>query len=125
MPNHEKGKVFVVGAVVGSVVGAVTALLLAPKSGKQLRADISEQAAQLSDSAQRLAGQVSQKTQQLAKTVSTQTEELVTKAKNAATGLVEDVKAWKESRNAEKEEVSAAATVEGAEQHEASEEEAR
>ncbi len=36
--NYTKG--FVVGALIGGAVGAITALLLAPKSGKELRQDI-------------------------------------------------------------------------------------
>lgn len=36
--NYTKG--FLMGALVGSAVGAITALLLAPKSGKELRQDI-------------------------------------------------------------------------------------
>jgi gas vesicle protein len=33
---------FVVGALIGGAVGAITALLLAPKTGKELRGDIAE-----------------------------------------------------------------------------------
>lgn len=35
---------FVTGVVIGSVVGSLTALLLAPKSGRELRKDIESQA---------------------------------------------------------------------------------
>ena len=44
--NQDNGmstKDFVVGAIVGGIVGAATALFLAPKSGKELRKDLSEQ----------------------------------------------------------------------------------
>ncbi len=37
-------KDFLIGTLVGGIVGATTALFLAPKSGKELRSDISEQA---------------------------------------------------------------------------------
>ena len=40
MAFKNKGIAFIVGAVAGSVVGSVTALLFAPKSGKELRGDI-------------------------------------------------------------------------------------
>ncbi len=39
------------GAVMGGLVGAVTALLLAPKSGAELRKDIAEKSAELYDKA--------------------------------------------------------------------------
>lgn len=38
----EKGKVFISGVVSGLVLGAVTALLLAPKSGSELRSDVKD-----------------------------------------------------------------------------------
>ncbi|MEK1828368.1 YtxH domain-containing protein [Priestia megaterium] len=44
-PNNTSNKGFLVGTVIGGVVGAATALLLAPKSGKEFRSDLNEQAA--------------------------------------------------------------------------------
>lgn len=49
------------GALIGSVVGSVTALLLAPKSGRELRQDITEGARQVSEKGQELAGIVENK----------------------------------------------------------------
>lgn len=40
---------FFVGALVGGVIGAATALFLAPKTGKEMREDLSTQATQLKD----------------------------------------------------------------------------
>lgn len=40
--NNEYSKGFIIGALVGGVAGALTALLLAPKSGAELRKDIAE-----------------------------------------------------------------------------------
>ena len=37
-------KDFLIGTLIGGIVGATTALFLAPKSGKELRSDISDQA---------------------------------------------------------------------------------
>lgn len=42
MENSNYSKGFVIGALVGGVAGAVTALLLAPKSGQELRKDIAD-----------------------------------------------------------------------------------
>jgi gas vesicle protein len=39
------------GAIIGGLVGAVTALLLAPKSGAELRKDLAEKSAELYDKA--------------------------------------------------------------------------
>jgi gas vesicle protein len=38
--NDSKVKTFLLGALIGGAVGAVTALLFAPKSGRELRRDI-------------------------------------------------------------------------------------
>ena len=57
------------GTAVGSVLGAVTALLLAPKSGKELRSDISEQIHKIGEKTERLASAVSSKTQNIAKQI--------------------------------------------------------
>lgn len=47
--NNKSGKNFLLGAFVGGIVGAVTALLLAPKSGREMRSDLNEQASVLKE----------------------------------------------------------------------------
>jgi gas vesicle protein len=94
-----KGKEFLVGAVIGSVLGAVTALLLAPKSGKDLRADLSEQVLTVSEKTQSIASNVSSKTQEIAKQVSLQTGDWVQKAKEVASNVSDEVRAWKDARH--------------------------
>ena len=92
MSNEKKGKDLLIGAVVGGILGAATALLFAPKSGRELRSDISEQAQAASDKTVQIASTVSQKTQEVAKTVSTTTSELFGKAKDAAGAVVDTVR---------------------------------
>ena len=48
--DYTKG--FVFGALIGGVVGAVTALLLAPKSGAELRKELAEKSTDMYDKAQ-------------------------------------------------------------------------
>ena len=86
MAAQNKGKDLAIGAVVGGVVGAVAALLLAPKSGRELRGDIA-------------AGcqTVSEKTQEIAKTVGSHTSEWFGKMKDAATGVAGEGRSWRES----------------------------
>ncbi|WP_135555073.1 YtxH domain-containing protein [Paenibacillus cymbidii] len=85
------GKDLLVGAVIGSAVGAITALLFAPKSGKELRGDIAEQVRAAADKTQQLAGQVSDKTQQVAKQVGAQTSDWVGKIKSWRGGKEEEL----------------------------------
>lgn len=78
-------KSFIIGTLVGGAIGAVTALLFAPKPGRELRADLAEGYEA-----------VSQKTQEIARSVSAQTSELVGKAKQMAGQVAENVRNWKD-----------------------------
>jgi len=115
------GKDFLLGAVVGGVIGAITALLLAPKPGDELRADIKDTVNTVSNRTQEIANQVTDKSQVIAKnvsersqvlaknvsergqviakTVGSQTTEWVDKAKELAETVVTEVKGWKEARD--------------------------
>ncbi|WP_248924805.1 YtxH domain-containing protein [Paenibacillus hamazuiensis] len=109
---NQKGKDLLIGAVVGGVLGAVTALLFAPKSGRELRADIAEQYHNVSEKTQEIAGQIAEKSKEIAKTVSEQSTEIVGKTKEAALQLGEKVKSWKGAAKVEDsaaDEVAAAA----------------
>lgn len=98
--NNMNGKDFLLGAVVGGVLGAVTALLLAPKSGRELRSDLNEQYHTISDKTQTIASDVSKRTKELASEVSEKSQEYVGKAKDIASSVAEDIKGWKETRTA-------------------------
>jgi gas vesicle protein len=86
-------KDFLIGTLIGGIVGSLTALLLAPKSGKELRGDINNQAhllkeksGQLRDTAvgkgNEIASTVKDKTSSISKTMSKQSTELVSKVRN-------------------------------------------
>jgi gas vesicle protein len=109
MPNNVDGKDFLMGAVVGGLLGAMAALLLAPKSGRELRQDITEQYGTISEKTQQIANTVSEKTQHIAstvgektaniaKTATTHTSEWVDKAKDVAGTVIDEVKTWSEKR---------------------------
>lgn len=53
--SYSKG--LLVGAILGGAVGAITALLLAPKSGAELRKDIADKSREAYDKAQDLLGE--------------------------------------------------------------------
>lgn len=86
-------KDFLIGALIGGMVGAAAALFLAPKSGKELRSNINEQASALKEKSGQirvtamtkgteLAAVAKEKTNALSQTVSKQSTELVNKVKN-------------------------------------------
>lgn len=49
MAEKNNNRTFWIGALVGGVVGGVTALLLAPKSGRELRQDLADGAKQVTE----------------------------------------------------------------------------
>ncbi|MCX6139963.1 MAG: YtxH domain-containing protein [Candidatus Kapabacteria bacterium] len=52
--NSSYTKGFLIGAILGGAAGAVAALLLAPKSGKELRRDIADRTEEVVDKAQQM-----------------------------------------------------------------------
>lgn len=101
MANQQRGKDLLIGAVVGGVIGAVTALLVAPKSGRELRTDIADQVGNMSEKTQQAVSAVSDKTQEIARAVSSQTTEWVGKTKEVARGAIDGVRSWRDARKEE------------------------
>lgn len=81
------------GIAAGSVIGSVTALLFAPKSGKELRKDISDGAVEAKDKAQELIQQVSDKGAEWAGIV-----------KESAQTIVHEISDWGKTAEIEEEE---------------------
>lgn len=111
MAADKKGKDLLVGAVVGTVLGAVTALLLAPKSGRELRSDLAEGVHSISDKTQQVAGTVVDKSKQLAGTISEKTQVISTHTTEWAGKVKDKALAWKQGKADEAAEVPVAATV--------------
>jgi gas vesicle protein len=92
-------KDFVIGAAIGGVVGVLTALLFAPKSGKELRMDISDQVRNASEKTQDLAAATDLRSRQIVRAVGSQTSEWVDKARDAAVFVTGEIKSWKDLNN--------------------------
>lgn len=90
------------GALVGSVVGSVTALLFAPKPGKELRKDIAEGTAAGIEKVQGIAVQAGDKS-----------VELYDKAKDSIGHVVHEVREWSKSCSNAVEEDTATVAVSG------------
>ena len=76
------GKDFILGVLIGGVIGAATALLLAPKTGTELRDTLSSQAGQLKEKTIDLSSTAKEKTTQLSKQIQEQSGQLVDKVKS-------------------------------------------
>ncbi len=85
-------KNFFIGTLIGAAVGSLTALLLAPKSGKELRVDLNNQAYQLRDRTDHIRESVSIKGNELTSTVKDKTTAISKKVSEQSVGLVKKVK---------------------------------
>lgn len=93
MSTRKQTKGFFLGALAGGVVGSITALLLAPKPGKELRQDISVGAQKVGDTTVKVAGQVGDTTGRIAKQIGNQAIQIADKTKQAASHVVSSVRA--------------------------------
>ncbi|OAH56246.1 MULTISPECIES: YtxH domain-containing protein [Bacillaceae] len=75
-------KDFIIGALCGAFIGATTALMVAPKSGRELRDDLNVQAGSLKERASSLTDTAKDKTSTLTKTVQEQSTAIVDKVKS-------------------------------------------
>jgi gas vesicle protein len=78
-------KDFIIGALVGGMVGAAAGLLLAPKSGRDLRSDVATQAITLRDKGVELSTTAKEKTVKLSNQLKEQSVQLVDKVKSKNT----------------------------------------
>ncbi len=92
--HRKKRKGFLIGAFFGSVVGGISALLLAPKSGKKLRKDISRKYHDVSDKTHDMASSVGDCCSDLCD----KAKDIAEDAKDAAKSLVKEVSKRKKKR---------------------------
>ncbi|WP_078595005.1 YtxH domain-containing protein [Evansella clarkii] len=90
--NGMNTKDFIIGMFVGGTIGAAAALLTAPKSGKELRQDINEQARAAKDRTTDWTSQAVEKGNQLAVTAKEGTSTIAKTVSGQSTSLVEKVK---------------------------------
>jgi gas vesicle protein len=91
MSDKKVVKSFLWGALTGAITGAATALLFAPKSGRELRGDIADTAQKVGEKTVDISRQAGTAVQSLAK----RTSSLVVEAKQATGRLVTDIRSRK------------------------------
>lgn len=86
--NDESSNSFILGALIGGLVGAAAALLFAPKTGKELRSTLTNQAGSIMDKSGSLrenvvskSSELASKTASLSQGIVLQSSELVNKVK--------------------------------------------
>ena len=107
MTEKQSNRKFWIGAVVGGVIGGVSALLFAPKSGRDLRHDIVDGAKQATE-----------KTQQIAQQIGEKTTGFIEAAKDKTAELKETIQGWKAGQSdagTDIEDVAIVSSLEGTE----------
>ena len=97
MADKKALKSFMWGTLTGAVAGTVAALLLAPKSGKELRKDISVTAHKVGDKTAELGRQAGTAVQSIAR----KTTAFASDAKQAAGRFVTDIRSRKQDSQSE------------------------
>ena len=90
MAKQANGNGMVLGAVVGGIIGAAAALLLAPKSGKQMREDLGGQIQNISQKTKDVASNIRTQTKDIASNISSQTKDLASNLRSQAKETMED-----------------------------------
>ncbi|MCR6107625.1 YtxH domain-containing protein [Salipaludibacillus agaradhaerens] len=101
MSDKMNTKDFLIGSLIGGIVGASAAFLFAPKSGRELRQDINEQARAAKDKTSDWTNQAVEKGSTMASTaarsVTDQSTQLIDKVKKLALSVRKDMQTLSES----------------------------
>lgn len=95
--NHMHAKEFIVGAAIGGLLGSMVALLVAPKSGKKLRDDISDSYCDLSEKTHDLI----RKGRCFAKSAGSHTDDWAKMLKASVNGVRKSLQKWRASKTEE------------------------
>jgi len=111
MKITKKSSAFLIGLATGSLIGSISALLFAPKSGKELRKDIKDGAGKVNEAAMHTIDTVSEKIYEVSKQVEDHTLRLVDGAKLNVVKAADSIKQICQTKNAE-EQVEATSQLE-------------
>ena len=88
--EEKKPKSFVSGLVTGSVIGGIAALLFAPKSGKELRADIKTKSEEYFDEAEKYLAEAKDKARELINEGKKKSERIIYDARSKSEDILKD-----------------------------------
>jgi len=107
--SHENNlsKGLLIGFLAGGTIGAITALLLAPKSGKELRADIKQKSEEYFDEAEKYLAEAKDKARDLINEGKKKSERIIHDAKLKSDDILKDAeKIFKDAKTKTSEVVS-------------------
>jgi gas vesicle protein len=96
--DHLHPKEFLAGAIIGGVVGAAAALLMAPKSGEELREDIADKVQEISENTHDFADDIHEKGKRFANNASSGASSIVDQASDVIETITDEIQNWKDRR---------------------------
>jgi gas vesicle protein len=88
--DNNSGKSFIVGLLAGGAIGALIALLFAPKSGRELRADLKLKGEEYLDEAEKYMSEAREKAKELINEGKKRSEKIISEAKSKSQELIKD-----------------------------------
>jgi gas vesicle protein len=88
--DNNNAKSFIVGLLAGGAIGALIALLFAPKSGKELRADLKLKGEEYLDEAERYISEAREKAKELINEGKKKSEKIIEEAKSKSQEIIRD-----------------------------------
>ncbi len=97
--NNNIAKGFLIGFLAGGTVGAIAALLTAPKSGRELRADIKVKSEEYFDEAEKYLAEAKDKARELINEGKKKSEKIILDAKAKSEDILKDAeKVFKDAK---------------------------
>lgn len=88
--DNNSGKSFIVGLLAGGAIGALIALLFAPKSGRELRANLKLKSEEYLDEAEKYISEAREKAKELINEGKKRSEKIIYEAKLKSQELIKD-----------------------------------
>lgn len=91
MSNESKASSLLLGTVIGGAVGVLAALLLAPKSGEEMREDLAHKYQSMCSKTKEIASTVGDKAKDIVETVKAEASDLADQAKESNQRIAETI----------------------------------
>lgn len=99
MAKNSNGKDFIIGSLIGGLVGAATALFLAPKSGKEMRSNLGQQASVMKERTGKMTNDAFEKGSEFAAVAKDKTSSLTQVVTGQSSQIMDKVRSITNSSN--------------------------
>lgn len=94
--SHTHPKDFIAGAILGGIIGTAAGLLLAPKSGAELRQELTDKVQEITENTHDFASSIQSKGHKMAKNATSTATSWVDQARDVVETLSDEIHEWKD-----------------------------